>query len=160
MKQQYETAMKRIREESELKNKFEQELHREQQKLQDLSIQHEQQQKVLKLKSEGLAAAQRKLRHVSNGNQNEALTNWEVEMERLLTERKELEMLRNDVEKRKELIEKRESLLRERTELETRKVSIFLSFFFHREKISSFLENEQKSSNSSRRIVETKTKSR
>ncbi|CAF0800873.1 unnamed protein product [Rotaria sp. Silwood1] len=134
MKQQYETAQKRIREESELKNKFEQDLLREQQRIQELTIQNEQQQKILKLKTEGLVAAQRKLRGAPNGNLNDGTTttttmtttattaNFEVEMEKLVSERKELETLRDDIKKREELIQKREFLLNERTELETKKM--------------------------------------
>ncbi|CAF0773701.1 unnamed protein product [Adineta ricciae] len=123
LKQQYETAQKRIREESELKNKFEQDLVREQQRIQELSIQNEQQQKILKLKTEGLVAAQRKLRGAPNANANDGATNtFEVEMEKLVTERKEIEILRDDVKKREELVEKRELLLNERTELEAKKL--------------------------------------
>ena len=122
MKQQYETAQKRIREETELKNKFEQDLIREQQRIQDLSIQNEQQQKILKLKTEGLVAAQRKLRGAPNGTSPDGVTNLEAEMEKLVAERKDVEALRDDVQKREELIHKRESLLNERTELEAKKV--------------------------------------
>ncbi|UJR25871.1 hypothetical protein I4U23_007221 [Adineta vaga] len=127
MKQQYETAQKRIREESELKNKFEQDLVREQQRIQELTIQNEQQQKILKLKTEGLVAAQRKLRGASNGNTTDGTTavpanTFELEMEKLVAERKEIEILRDDVKKREELIEKRELLLNERTELEAKKL--------------------------------------
>jgi hypothetical protein len=125
MKQQYETAQKRIREESELKNKFEQDLVREQQRIQELTIQNEQQQKILKLKTEGLVAAQRKLRGAPNGNINDGTTttaNFEIEMEKLVAERKELEILRDDIKKREELIQKRELLLNERTELEAKKM--------------------------------------
>lgn len=123
LKQQHETAQKRIREETELKNKFEQDLVREQQRIQELTIQNEQQQKILKLKTEGLVAAQRKLRGAPNGNANDGGTNtFEVEMEKLVAERKEIEILRDDVKKREELIEKRELLLNERTELEAKKL--------------------------------------
>jgi hypothetical protein len=125
MKQQYETAQKRIREETELKNKFEQDLIREQQRIQELTIQNDQQQKILKLKTEGLVAAQRKLRGAPNGNATDGTTttnNFEVEMEKLVSERKELETLRDDVKKREELIQKRELLLNERTELEAKKM--------------------------------------
>jgi kinesin family protein 7 len=124
MKQQYETAQKRIREETELKNKFEQDLIREQQRIQELTIQNEQQQKVLKLKTEGLASAQRKLRGAPNGNLNDGTTatNFEGEMEKLVAERKELEILRDDVQKREELAQKRELLFNERSELETKKL--------------------------------------
>ena len=125
MKQQYETAQKRIREETELKNKFEQDLIREQQRIQELTIQNEQQQKILKLKTEGLVAAQRKLRGAPNGPTTTDGTitgNFEVEMEKLVAERKELETLRDDIQKREELIQKRELLLNERTELEAKKV--------------------------------------
>ena len=43
-------------------------------------------------------------------------------MEKLVTERKEIEILRDDVKKREELVEKRELLLNERTELEAKKL--------------------------------------
>ena len=122
MKQQYETAQKRIREESELKNKFEQELIREQQRIQELQIQNEQQQKILKLKTEGLVAAQRKLRGASNGNISDRTTTFDVDMEKLIAERKELEALRDDIQKREELIQKKEILLQEKTELEAKKI--------------------------------------
>ncbi|CAF1356233.1 unnamed protein product [Adineta ricciae] len=122
MKQQYETAQKRIREESELKNKFEQELIREQQRIQELQIQNEQQQKILKLKTEGLVAAQRKLRGASNGNISDRTMTFDVDMEKLIAERKELEALRDDIQKREELIQKKEILLQEKTELEAKKI--------------------------------------
>jgi hypothetical protein len=122
MKQQYETAQKRIREETELKKKFEQDLIREQQRIQELTIQNEQQQKILKLKTEGLVAAQRKLRGASNSHNSDGTTNFELEMEKLIAERKELDMLKDDVKKREELMQKREHLLNERTELEAKKV--------------------------------------
>ncbi len=116
MKQQYETAQKRIREESELKNKFEQDLIREQQRIQELTIQNDQQQKILKLKTEGLVAAQRKLRGASNGT----TINFDIEMEKLINERKELDILKNDIKKREELIQKRELLFNEKTEIENK----------------------------------------
>jgi hypothetical protein len=128
MKQQYETAQKRIREETELKNRFEQDLIREQQRIQELTIQNDQQQKILKLKTEGLVAAQRKLRGAPNGNINDGggatttTNNFEVEMEKLVSERKDLETIRDDIKKREELIQKRELLLNERTELEAKKM--------------------------------------
>ncbi|CAF4994758.1 unnamed protein product [Rotaria sp. Silwood1] len=124
MKQQYETAQKRIREETEVKNKIEQELIREQQRIQELTIQNEQQQKILKLKTEGLVAAQRKLRGASNINSNDGITipNFDIEMEKLMSERKDLETLRDDIQKREELIQKKELLLNEKTELETKKL--------------------------------------
>ena len=112
MKQQYETAQKRIREEIELKNKFEQDVIREQQRIQELTLQTEQQQKILKLKTEGLVAAQRKLRGLN--------TNFDVDMEKIITERKELEMLKDDIEKREELIAKRELLSNEKKQLENK----------------------------------------
>lgn len=112
MKQHYETAQKRIREETDLKNKFEQDLIREQQRIRELTIQTEQQQKILKLKTEGLVAAQRKLRGLN--------TNFDMDMEKLITERKELEILKDDVQKREELIQKRESLFNEKLQLENK----------------------------------------
>lgn len=121
MKQQYETSLKRIREEIELKNKFEQDLIREQQRIQELTVQNEHQQKILKLKTEGLVAAQRKLRGASNA----PTINFDTEMEKLIVERKELEILKNDMEKREELIQKRELLLNEKSQLENKVLTIF-----------------------------------
>ena len=123
MKQQYETAQKRIREETDLKNKFEQDLIREQQHIQELTLQNEQQQKILKLKTEGLVAAQRRLRGATaNGHTlAEATSTFDLDMERLIAERKELDSLRQDVQKREELIQKRELFLHERTQLEAKK---------------------------------------
>lgn len=125
MKQQYETAQKRIREEMELKNKFEQDLIREQQRIQELTIQTEQQQKILKLKTEGLVAAQRKLRGAPNG----LTANFDLEMEKLVTERKDLEILKDEIQKREELIQKREGLFSEKTELKNKVGTLILSRF-------------------------------
>ena len=118
MKQQYETAQKRIREETTLKNRFEQDLIREQQHIQELTLQNEQQQKILKLKTEGLVAAQRRLR----GAPADGTSTFDLDMERLIAERKELEFLRHDVQKREELIQKRELFLHERKQLEAKKI--------------------------------------
>jgi hypothetical protein len=41
-------------------------------------------------------------------------------MEKLITERKELEILKNEIEKREELIQKRELLFNEKIELENK----------------------------------------
>ena len=142
MKQQYETAQKRIREETDLKVKTEQELIREQQRIRELTVQYEQQQKILKLKTEGLAAAQRKLRGASTPT-----VNFEFEMEKLIAERKELENLKEDITKREELIRKREFLVQEKTNLENRDELIK-----HKER----LENQKKtlSSTEQRRLIE------
>jgi hypothetical protein len=43
-------------------------------------------------------------------------------MEKLVSERKDLETLRDDIKKREELIQKKELLLNERTELEAKKM--------------------------------------
>jgi len=46
-------------------------------------------------------------------------------MEKLINERKELDILKNDIKKREELIQKRELLFNEKTEIEN-KVFVFL----------------------------------
>jgi kinesin family protein 7 len=145
MKQQYDTAQKRIREEMELKNKFEQELIREHQRIQELTIQNEQQQKILKLKTEGLVAAQRKLRGASNGNINDGTTTtmFDIEMEKLINERKELEVLRDDIQKREELIQKKELLLNEKTELEAKKTQANQSVNIDKRQLNHQMTREQ-----------------
>ncbi|CAF1008204.1 unnamed protein product, partial [Didymodactylos carnosus] len=127
MKQQHETAQKRVKEEIDLKNKVEQELIREQQRIQELTIQNEQQQKILKLKTEGLVAAQRRLRSAQgagNGSdqQQSPTLNFDQEMEKLVFERKELNTLKEELEKREELIRKKETLINEQIELEKKKM--------------------------------------
>ena len=126
MKQQQENLQKKIREDSEKKIRLEKELEKEQQKIKELQSRNEQQQKILKKKTEDLAAAQRKLRSTSSAGLNDDSTNskhWvEQEMEKILQERKQIELIKEELEKREELCKKRELLMQEKNELEVKKL--------------------------------------
>ena len=71
MRQQHESLQKKIKEESDKKLKLEKDFEKEQQRLKDLEIQSQQQQKLLKKKTEDLVVAQRRLR----GNSANGLNN-------------------------------------------------------------------------------------
>jgi chromosome segregation ATPase len=70
LKQQNEALMKKIKDDQDKKLKLEKEYERGQQTLKDLEAKSEQQQKILKKKTEDLANAQRRLRSASNSNLN------------------------------------------------------------------------------------------
>ncbi len=126
MKQQQEILQKKIREDSEKKTRLEKELEKEQQKIKELQSRNDQQQKILKKKTEDLAVAQRRLRSASSSGLNEENTNskhWvEQEMEKVLQERKQIDLIKEELGKREELCQKREMLLQEKNELQIKKL--------------------------------------
>ena len=65
MKQQQEHLAKRLKDESDKKAKFENELQKELQRVTALEIKNEQQQKILRRKNEEIASAKRRLRNGS-----------------------------------------------------------------------------------------------
>lgn len=121
MKQQNESLQKRIKEDADKKIKLEKELEKEQQKLKDLEVKNDQQQKILKKKTEDLMQAQRRLRSGSTAGLNTADDNmpisspsftnnkhWvEQEMEKIVQEKKQMELFKDELEKREELVRKK-----------------------------------------------------
>lgn len=133
MKQQQEQLQKRLREESERKVKLEREMQRELQKVSELEIKSENQQKLLRRKNEEIASATRRLRNVSTGmlppihgeehDKIEEQRRWlDVEIEKMVQQRREMEELKADLQKREEMIMRKEALLTERNELEMKKL--------------------------------------
>ena len=127
MKQQNEMLQKKLKDDVEKKMKLEKDFEREQQKLKDLETRNEHQQKILKKKTEDLATAQRRLRSASNCNlaQNgmEENKHWvEQEMEKILQEKRQIDLYREELQKREELIKKKELLHQERNELQIKKL--------------------------------------
>lgn len=65
MKNQQETVNKRLKEESEKKSRLERDLSKHVQRIKELEKQGEQQQKIIRRKTEQVANAQRRLRTIS-----------------------------------------------------------------------------------------------
>lgn len=112
---------------------MEKDFEKEQQKLKDLEMRTDQQQRILKKKSEDLVTAQRRLRSgsasggggggntdVENNNVNK---HWiEQEMEKIINEKRQMELVRDELQKREELVKKKELLIREKNDLELKKL--------------------------------------
>lgn len=128
MKQQQEILQKKLKEDSEKKLKLEKELEKEQQKIKELQSRNEQQQKILKKKTEDLATAQRKLRSGSALGLNEdpnstTSKHWvEQEIEKVLQEKKQIEIIKEELSKREDMCRKKEALLQEKNELQIKKL--------------------------------------
>ncbi|XP_063736554.1 kinesin-like protein kif7 isoform X2 [Eleginops maclovinus] len=131
MRQQQEQLQKKLREESQQKRRLESEMQRRTHRVKELEIKNEQQQKILKIKTEEVAAFQRQRRSGSNGSvisleeqqKIEEQKRWlDEEMERVLDQRKELEDLEGELTKREQILAKKEALLQERSGLETKRL--------------------------------------
>lgn len=123
IKQQNDMLQKKIKEDNERKLKLEKDFEKEQQKLKEMELRAEQQQKILKKKTEDLANAQRRLRSASSAGTVDENKHWvEQEMERIVQEKREMEVFKEELVKREELVKKKELLLKEKNELQLRKL--------------------------------------
>ena len=97
LKQQNDSLNKKIKDDMDKKLKLEKDFEKEQQKLKDLEMRTDQQQRILKKKSEDLVTAQRRLRSGSatsgvnndaeNNSNNNTNKHWiEQEMEKIINE--------------------------------------------------------------------------
>lgn len=68
MRQQQGQLQRRLREETEQKRRLETEVNKRQHRVKELELKHEQQQKILKIKTAEIAAFQRKRRSGSSGS--------------------------------------------------------------------------------------------
>jgi hypothetical protein len=127
MKQQHEVLQRRIKDENDKKAKVEKDLEKEQQRIKDLQSRNDQQQKILKKKTEDLAVAQRKLR---SGSASGFATNddqphnrhWiEQEIEKIMQEKRQLEIVKDELKRREDLCKKKELLIQEKNELQVKK---------------------------------------
>ncbi|NWY04220.1 KIF27 protein, partial [Nothoprocta ornata] len=127
MKHQQTQLQKRLREETERKKVLEAEIQRDQQQIKDLQLKMEQQQKILKLKDEEIAAFKKK-KHTSAGTLQklqklEDQKKWlDEEMERVLQQHQQLTELEEDLKKREAIVTKKEALLQEKSHLEIKKL--------------------------------------
>ncbi|KAM3624993.1 uncharacterized protein V6R79_005262 [Siganus canaliculatus] len=131
MRQQQEQLQRRLRQESQQKRRLETEMQRRTHRVKELEIKNEQQQKILRIKTEEIAAFQRQRRSGSNGSvisleeqqKIEEQKRWlDEEMERVLGQRRGLEDLEGELTKREEILAKKEALLQERSGLETKRL--------------------------------------
>ncbi|KAM9410412.1 kinesin-like protein kif7 isoform 2-T2 [Pholidichthys leucotaenia] len=131
MRHQQEQLQRRLRQESQQKRRLETEMQRRTHRVKELEIKNEQQQKILRIKTEEIAAFQRQRRSGSNGSvisleeqqKIEEQKRWlDEEMERVLEQRRGLEDLEGELTKREEILAKKEALLLERSGLETKRL--------------------------------------
>ncbi|XP_007479404.2 kinesin-like protein KIF7 isoform X1 [Monodelphis domestica] len=153
MRQQQGQLQKRLREETEQKRRLETEMHKRQHRVKELELKHERQQKVLKIKTEEIAAFQRKRRSGSNGSvisleqqqKIEEQKKWlDLEMEKILEQRRALEELEEELRKRETILAKKEALMLEKTGLESKRLRSSQALNEDIVRVSSRLEHLEK----------------
>ncbi|XP_060035401.1 kinesin-like protein KIF7 isoform X2 [Erinaceus europaeus] len=153
MRQQQGQLQRRLREETEQKRRLETEMNKRQHRVKELELRHEQQQKILKIKTEEIAAFQRKRRSGSNGSvvsleqqqKIEEQKKWlDQEMEKVLQQRRALEELGEELHKREAILAKKEALVQERTGLESKRLRSSQALNEDIVRVSSRLEHLEK----------------
>ncbi|XP_028351634.1 kinesin-like protein KIF7 isoform X7 [Physeter macrocephalus] len=152
MRQQQGQLQRRLREETEQKRRLETEMNKRQHRVKELELKHEQQQKILKIKTEEIAAFQRKRRSGSNGSvvsleqqQTEDQKKWlDQEMEKVLRQRRALEELGEELHKREAILAKKEALVQEKTGLESKRLRSSQALNEDIVRVSSRLEHLEK----------------
>ncbi|KAG8145114.1 hypothetical protein E2320_013487 [Naja naja] len=131
MRQQQGQLQKRLREEVEQKRRLETEMQKRQHRVKELELKHEQHQKILRIKTEEVAAYQRKHRSGSNDSmisleqqqKIEEQKKWlDIEMEKILKQRRALGELEDELTKRETIVAKKEALLQEKNDLENKRL--------------------------------------
>uniref|UniRef100_A0A8C5LZU9 Kinesin family member 27 n=1 Tax=Leptobrachium leishanense TaxID=445787 RepID=A0A8C5LZU9_9ANUR len=127
MRQQHTQLQKKLKDESEKKRKLELAIQKDQHQIKELQIKTEQQQKILKIKNEEIAAIRRRKSSTSIPDQLqiqlEEQKKWlDEEVEKVLKERQALHELEEDLKKREESITKKELLLQEKSHLEIKQL--------------------------------------
>ncbi|XP_073917669.1 kinesin-like protein KIF7 isoform X2 [Castor canadensis] len=153
MRQQQGQLQRRLREETEQKRRLETEMTKRQHRVKELELKHEQQQKILKIKTEEIAAFQRKRRSGSNGSvvsleqqqKIEEQKKWlDQEMEKVLQQRRALEELGEELHKREVILAKKEALVQEKTGLESKRLRSSQALNEDIVRVSSRLEHLEK----------------
>ncbi|KAM9183708.1 kinesin-like protein KIF7 [Dugong dugon] len=153
MRQQQGQLQRRLREETEQKRRLEMEMNKRQHRVKELELKHEQQQKILKIKTEEIVAFQRKRRSGSNGSvvsleqqqKIEEQKKWlDLEMEKVLQQRRALEELGEELHKREAILAKKEALMQEKTGLESKRLRSSQALSEDIVRVSSRLEHLEK----------------
>ncbi|GCB60673.1 hypothetical protein scyTo_0012783 [Scyliorhinus torazame] len=153
MKQQQALLQKKLKEEMDQKRRLETAMQKGKHRVMELEIQHKQQQKILKIKTEEIAAFQRKRRSGSNGSvisleeqqKIEEQKRWlDTEIEKVLEQRKALEDLEEELNKREIIVEKKEALLQEKSGLESKRLRSSQALSNDIVRVSSRIESLEK----------------
>ncbi|XP_006229477.1 kinesin-like protein KIF7 isoform X3 [Rattus norvegicus] len=153
MRRQQGQLQRRLREETEQKRRLETEMNKRQHRVKELELKHEQQQKILKIKTEEIAAFQRNRRSGSNGSvvsleqqqKIEEQKKWlDQEMEKVLQQRRALEELGEELRKREVILAKKEALMQEKTGLESKRMRSSQALNEDIVRVSSRLEHLEK----------------
>eukprot|EP00794_Sanderia_malayensis_P016705 gene16705-18399_t len=129
LRNQHDNVSKKLKDETERKTKLEYELAKGEQKIKELELKTDQQQKLLKRKTEEVVAAHKKLRTVGNvsdkierSDLEDKKKDLDLEIERILKDRREMEELEEELRKREAIIKRKEVLLNEKCEIEMKKL--------------------------------------
>uniref|UniRef100_UPI00398F0E3E kinesin-like protein kif7 n=1 Tax=Pristiophorus japonicus TaxID=55135 RepID=UPI00398F0E3E len=153
MKQQQALLQKKLKEEMDQKRRLETEMQKGKHRVKELEIKHEQQKKILKIKTEEIAAFQRKRRSGSNGSvisleeqqKIEEQKRWlDTEIEKVLEQRKALDDLEEELNKRETIVEKKEALLQEKSGLESKRLQSSQALSNDIVRVSSRIESLEK----------------
>uniref|UniRef100_A0A8C3NVN0 Kinesin family member 7 n=1 Tax=Cyanoderma ruficeps TaxID=181631 RepID=A0A8C3NVN0_9PASS len=153
MRQQQGQLQRRLREESEQKRRLETEVNKGQHRVKELELKHEQHQKILRIKTEEIAAFQRKRRSGSNGSvisleqqqKIEEQKKWlDMEMDKVLEQRRALDELEDELSKREAIVAKKEALLQEKNGLESKRLRSSQALTDDIVRVSSRLEHLEK----------------
>uniref|UniRef100_A0A8C6ZVU2 Kinesin family member 7 n=1 Tax=Nothoprocta perdicaria TaxID=30464 RepID=A0A8C6ZVU2_NOTPE len=153
MRRQQGQLQKRLREESEQKQRLETEMNKRQHRVKELELKHEQHQKILRIKTEEIAAFQRKRRSGSNGSvisleqqqKIEEQKKWlDMEMDKVLEQRRALDELEDELRKREAIVAKKEALLQEKNGLESKRLRSSQALTDDIVRVSSRLEHLEK----------------
>ncbi|EOA93479.1 Kinesin-like protein KIF7, partial [Anas platyrhynchos] len=155
MRRQQGQLQRRLREESEQKRRLEAEMNKRRLPLpmQELELKHEQHQKILRIKTEEIAAFQRKRRSGSNGSvisleqqqKIEEQKKWlDMEMDKVLEQRRALDELEDELRKREAIVAKKEALLQEKNGLESKRLRSSQALTDDIVRVSSRLEHLEK----------------
>ncbi|XP_041574271.1 kinesin-like protein KIF7 isoform X1 [Taeniopygia guttata] len=153
MRRQQGQLQRRLREESEQKRRLETEVNKGQHRVKELELKHEQHQKILRIKTEEIAAFQRKRRSGSNGSvisleqqqKIEEQKKWlDMEMDKVLEQRQALDELEDELRKREAIVAKKEALLQEKNGLESKRLRSSQALTDDIVRVSSRLEHLEK----------------
>uniref|UniRef100_A0A663N5Y4 Kinesin family member 7 n=1 Tax=Athene cunicularia TaxID=194338 RepID=A0A663N5Y4_ATHCN len=153
MRRQQGQLQRRLREESEQKRRLETEVNKRQHRVKELELKHEQHQKILRIKTEEIAAFQRKRRSGSNGSvisleqqqKIEEQKKWlDMEMDKVLEQRRALDELEDELRKREAIVAKKEALLQEKNGLESKRQRSSQALTDDIVRVSSRLEHLEK----------------
>ncbi|XP_039237646.1 kinesin-like protein KIF7 isoform X2 [Pipra filicauda] len=153
MRRQQGQLQRRLREESEQKRRLETEVNKGQHRVKELELKHEQHQKILRIKTEEIAAFQRKRRSGSNGSvisleqqqKIEEQKKWlDMEMDKVLEQRRALDELEDELRKREAIVAKKEALLQEKSGLESKRLRSSQALTDDIVRVSSRLEHLEK----------------